>query len=243
VYQHDRNDAPALAGLDVLRTLIRGEQLSPAFALAVANGPLHAPATPTRTTRPTGHQRHDNPPTDTIKSLVERAQNGDSEAFGRIYDHYANTIYSYVYNRTGSRTTAEDLTSETFLRALRRIDTFSWQGRDLAAWLVTIARNLITDHYTSSRVRLEVVTDDPPTCNLVERSPEDSVLESLSNAALLAAVRRLNPQQQECVTLRFLQSMSITETARIMGKSEGAIKTLQSRAIRALARLLPGDAR
>ncbi len=79
--------------------------------------------------------------------------------------------------------------------------------------------------------------------NEVERSPEDSVLESLSNAALLDAVRRLNPQQQECVTLRFLQGLSVAETARVMGKNEGAIKTLQYRAVRTLARLLPDDAR
>ena len=79
--------------------------------------------------------------------------------------------------------------------------------------------------------------------NEMERSPEDSVLESLSNSALLDAVRRLKPQQQECVTLRFLQGMSVAETARVMGKNEGAIKTLQYRAVRTLARLLPDDAR
>ncbi|MFE0739276.1 RNA polymerase sigma factor [Streptomyces sp. NPDC058855] len=97
--------------------------------------------------------------------------------------------------------------------------------------------------FKSSRFRLEVTTGEMLDANEVERSPEDSVLESLSNAALLEAVRRLNPQQQECVTLRFLQGLSVAETARVMGKNEGAIKTLQYRAVRTLARLLPDDAR
>jgi len=186
-----------------------------------------------------GYDTEHNP----VVDLVERAQNGESEAFGRLYDHYADTVYRYIYYRVGSRATAEDLTSETFLRALRRIGTFTWQGRDFGAWLVTIARNLVADHFKSSRFRLEVTTGEMLDSNECERSPEESVLESLSNAALLDAVRRLNPQQQECVTLRFLQGLSVAETARIMGKNEGAIKTLQYRAVRTLARLLPPDAR
>ncbi|HEY5836224.1 ECF subfamily RNA polymerase sigma factor, BldN family [Streptomyces sp.] len=178
-----------------------------------------------------------------MMDLVERAQEGETEAFGRLYDHYSDTVYRYIYYRVGSKATAEDLTSETFLRALRRIGTFTWQGRDFGAWLVTIARNLVADHFKSSRFRLEVTTGEMLDANEVERSPEDSVLESLSNEALLAAVHKLNPQQQECVTLRFLQGLSVAETARVMGKNEGAIKTLQYRAVRTLARLLPDDAR
>ena len=178
-----------------------------------------------------------------MMDLVERAQAGEAEAFGRLYDQYSDTVYRYIYYRVGGKATAEDLTSETFLRALRRIGTFTWQGRDFGAWLVTIARNLVADHFKSSRFRLEVTTGEMLDANEVERSPEDSVLESLSNAALLDAVRKLNPQQQECVTLRFLQGLSVAETARVMGKNEGAIKTLQYRAVRTLARLLPDDAR
>nr|WP_241266225.1 ECF subfamily RNA polymerase sigma factor, BldN family [Streptomyces boncukensis] len=178
-----------------------------------------------------------------MMDLVERAQGGEAEAFGQLYDQYSDTVYRYIYYRVGGRATAEDLTSETFLRALRRIGTFTWQGRDFGAWLVTIARNLVADHFKSSRFRLEVTTGEMLDANEVERSPEESVLESLSNAALLEAVRKLNPQQQECVTLRFLQGLSVAETARIMGKNEGAIKTLQYRAVRTLARLLPDDAR
>ncbi|SNT56295.1 RNA polymerase sigma-70 factor, ECF subfamily [Actinacidiphila glaucinigra] len=86
--------------------------------------------------------------------LVERAQAGEREAFAALYDHYGDTVYRKVYYRVGGKATAEDLTSETFLCALRRIGTFTWQGRDFGAWLVTIARNLVSDHFTSSRFRL-----------------------------------------------------------------------------------------
>jgi RNA polymerase sigma-70 factor (ECF subfamily) len=175
--------------------------------------------------------------------LVERAQAGEAEAFGKLYDQYSDTVYRYIYYRVGGKATAEDLTSETFLRALRRIGTFTWQGRDFGAWLVTIARNLVADHFKSSRFRLEVTTGEMLDSNEVERSPEDSVLESLSNTALLDAVRRLNRQQQECVTLRFLQGLSVAETARVMGKNEGTIKTLQYRAVRTLGLIMHDEKR
>jgi RNA polymerase sigma-70 factor (ECF subfamily) len=179
-------------------------------------------------------------------ALVELAQQGDGEAFGQLYDAYSDTVYRYIYSRVSNRPLAEDLTSETFLRALRRISTFTWQGRDFGAWLVTIARNLVADHFKSSRFRLEVtIADMVATEGAAEsaESPEGVVLRSLTNAALLAAVKRLNPQQQECLVLRFLQGLSVAETAKIMGKNEGAIKTLQYRAVRTLAQLLPEGTR
>jgi len=176
-------------------------------------------------------------------ALVERAQEGDGDAFGRLYDAYVDTVYRYIYYRVSSKALAEDLTQETFLRALRRISTFTWQGRDFGAWLVTIARNLVADHFKSSRHRLEVPTGEMLDSDQHEPSPEESVLAYLSNRALLDAVKQLNAQQQECVTLRFLHGLSVAETAQIMGKNDGAIKTLQYRAIRTLARLLPAELR
>ena len=173
--------------------------------------------------------------------LVRQAQEGSADAFGELYRIYCDTVFRYIYYRVSTRALAEDLTSETFVRALRRITTFSWQGRDFGAWLVTIARNLVADHFKSSRHRMEVSTGEMLDSNEVEASPEESVLEHLSNEALLDAVHRLNDQQRECVTLRFLQGLSVAETADIMGKNEGAIKTLQYRAVRTLARLLPAE--
>ncbi|MDX3078239.1 ECF subfamily RNA polymerase sigma factor, BldN family [Streptomyces sp. NPDC088354] len=266
MYPHTGVDA---SGLATLRALVAEHLLRvvpayavpvPALAAAVPAGPALATyaladgrAAVGRRTRSTPQTARSSgastrrPASDTdsgrMMDLVERAQAGETEAFGRLYDHYSDTVYRYIYYRVGGKATAEDLTSETFLRALRRIGTFTWQGRDFGAWLVTIARNLVADHFKSSRFRLEVTTGEMLDANEVEPSPEDCVLESLSNESLLRAVRKLNPQQQECVTLRFLQGLSVAETARIMGKNEGAIKTLQYRAVRTLARLLPDDAR
>nr|WP_202454281.1 ECF subfamily RNA polymerase sigma factor, BldN family [Streptomyces sp. SID4913] len=238
---------------DRLRGFVPTAYAAPAFATPAPAGPCYALAERSAAVGRRGNRgatstttvRRPTADSDSARmmELVERAQAGEADAFGRLYDQYSDTVYRYIYYRVGSKATAEDLTSETFLRALRRISTFTWQGRDFGAWLVTIARNLVADHFKSSRFRLEVTTGEMLDANEVERSPEDSVLESLSNAALLDAVRRLNPQQQECVTLRFLQGLSVAETARVMGKNEGAIKTLQYRAVRTLARLLPDDAR
>ncbi|WP_299537962.1 ECF subfamily RNA polymerase sigma factor, BldN family [uncultured Streptomyces sp.] len=258
MYPHVGVDASGLATLrasvvDRLRGLVPTAYAVPALAAPAPVGPCYALAERSaavgrrgnRGTAATSTVRRPTADSDSARmmDLVERAQAGEADAFGRLYDQYSDTVYRYIYYRVGGKATAEDLTSETFLRALRRISTFTWQGRDFGAWLVTIARNLVADHFKSSRFRLEVTTGEMLDANEVERSPEDSVLESLSNAALLQAVRRLNPQQQECVTLRFLQGLSVAETARVMGKNEGAIKTLQYRAVRTLARLLPDDAR
>ena len=178
-----------------------------------------------------------------VRVLVERVQAGEAEAFGLIYDRYIDVIFRFIYFRVGNRQLAEDLTSETFLRALTRIGSFTWQGRDLGAWLVTIARNLVADHFKSGRYRLEVTTDDVLDTDREDRGPEGSpeaaVVAYTTNVALLGAVKRLNPEQQECIVLRFLQGFSVAETAQAMGKNEGAIKALQYRAVRALARLLP----
>jgi RNA polymerase sigma-70 factor (ECF subfamily) len=175
--------------------------------------------------------------------IVSRAQSGDSEAFGELYDRYVDVVYRYIYYRVSNATLAEDLTSETFLRALRRISSYTWQGRDFGAWLVTIARNLIADHFKSGRYRMEVATSDlvEAGADRSQDGPENEVLTSITNEALLEAVKRLNPEQQECVSLRFLQGMSVAETAAIMGKNEGAIKALQYRAVKSLSRLLPED--
>ncbi|MFI0352408.1 sigma-70 family RNA polymerase sigma factor [Actinomadura sp. 9N407] len=176
-----------------------------------------------------------------MKDLVLRARDGDAEAFGLLYDHYVDLVYRYVYYRVGAHPLAEDLTSETFLRALRRMSTFSWQGKDFGAWLVTIARNLITDHFKSGRYRLEICTAELLEPGRTQEGPEQAVLTAMTNRTLLEAVRLLGSDQQECVVLRFLHGLSVAETALIMGRKTGAIKALQYRAVRSLARMLPDD--
>lgn len=171
--------------------------------------------------------------------LVRAAQAGDTDAFGLLYDRYVDVVYRYVLFRVGDRTLAEDVTSETFLRALRSIGSISYQGRDVGAWFVTIARNIVFDHVKSSRYRLEVTTAEPDDNREVASGPEQEVLTDAANAELLRCVGQLGDDQRECITLRFIQGLSVAETAAKMGRNEGAIKALQHRAVRRLAQLLP----
>ncbi|MFT7836281.1 sigma-70 family RNA polymerase sigma factor [Saccharothrix sp. BKS2] len=178
-------------------------------------------------------------PADEPWDLVRAAQGGDTDAFGALYDRYVDVVYRYVLFRVGDRTLAEDVTSETFLRALRSIRSISYQGRDVGAWFVTIARNIVFDHVKSSRYRLEVTTAELTDNREVTDGPEQEVLTGAANAELLRCVAQLGNDQRECITLRFIQGLSVAETAARMGRNEGAIKALQHRAVRRLAQLLP----
>lgn len=171
--------------------------------------------------------------------LVELARGGDADAFGLLYDHYQPSIYRFLYYRTRSVVIAEDLTSETFFRALRNMSSFRWQGKDFGAWLMTIARNLATDHFKAGRTRLEMTTEDMGQHDDATDGPETAVLATLTNEILLEALTELPNEQKDCLVMRFLQGMSIAETAQVLGRSEGAIKQLQLRGVRNLAKLMP----
>ena len=175
--------------------------------------------------------------------LVRAAQDGDRAAFALLYDKYVDVVFRYVLFRVGDRELAEDVTSETFLRALRRIASVTYQGRDVGAWFVTIARNLVLDHVKSSRFRLEVTTAEVDDSGRVEAGPEQQVLAGATRSALLECVSQLGDDQRECIVLRFLQGLSVAETAVVMSRNEGAVKALQHRAVRRLAQLLPPDLR
>jgi RNA polymerase sigma-70 factor (ECF subfamily) len=237
-------------GLDALWQLV----LQVARTPALATGPVPASfdlllsqvhATAARPSR--GRQSPPGPDPDTDEAstvdLVRRAQTGDSDAFGQLYDRYVTGVYRFCYYRTSSTQLAEDLTSETFLRALRAIGSFRWQGRDFGAWLTTIARNLVTDHYKSGRARLETVSDQLPESTEVAPGPEDLTQIRLTHEVLAKALHRLPDEQRDCVVMRFLQGLSIAETAEALERSGGAVKQLQLRAVRNLAKWLPEDLR
>ena len=177
---------------------------------------------------------------DRLIALVELARNGDAEAFGMLFDHYHGSVYRFLFHRTRSTTLAEDLTSETFFRALRSMSSFRWQGKDFGAWLMTIARNLCHRPLQGR--------PDPPRADhrghgsprrRTTEGPEDAVLASLTNEVLLEALTELPAEQRDCLVMRFLQGMSIAETAAVLGRSDGAVKQLQLRGVRNLAKLMP----
>jgi RNA polymerase sigma-70 factor (ECF subfamily) len=170
--------------------------------------------------------------------LIRLAQAGDGAAFGQLYDRYLPSIYRYTYSRTSSRSAAEDLTSETFLRAFRAIARRPRAQLNFAAWLVTIARNVVIDHHRSGWSRLAIVTDevDPQIDDTI--GPEQAALASVGEAALRTAITRLPEDQRECLLLRFFAGLSINETAAAMDRTDGAIKQLQFRATQRLRRIL-----
>lgn len=220
--------APA-AGPTPLFWLLRDEVLGPAGGPLLDRGP--GAGRPASSADDQAERRR-------IIALVDLARGGDKDAFGELYDHYQPVVFRFLYYRVGSRTLAEDLTSDTFFRALRSMESFRWQGKDFGAWLVTIARNLATDHFKAGRTRLEQPTDDTRTLDRSEDGLEGEVLASLDNARLLEALAGLPTEQRDCLTLRFLEGLSIAETAEILDRSDGAVKQLQLRAVRNLGKRL-----
>lgn len=177
------------------------------------------------------------------RDLVRRARDGDGDAFACLYDAHVDQIYGFIYRRVGDRQLAEDLTSDVFLRAYRSISRFTWQGVGIGAWFTTIARNRVTDHFKSARARLE-----RPTETFAEEADEDPPDDPVRLAlhgdmaeALGAAIEELSADHREIIELRFVQGLSVSESALAMDRTEGAIKALQYRALRALARIVKGS--
>lgn len=170
--------------------------------------------------------------------LVVRVQAGDREAFGLIYERYHPKVLRYVSRRVSPHQLAEDLAADVFVRALRGIGALAWQGRDVGAWLMTIARNLVIDHFKSAPARMEWATGDVDEGDRPDNdpavSPEAAALASLESADLIERIGYLGPDQRQCIALRFLEQMSVAETAQAMGRNEGAVRALQWRALQAL---------
>ena len=171
-----------------------------------------------------------------LRSLVAQAKDGDQHAYAQIYDRYVDQTFGFIYRRVGHRQTAEDLTGDVFFRAFRRLDTFEWQGVDLGAWIITIARNRVYDHFKSARFRLERSTDQTP--DTPETGIDDPERVSMARdmaRSLGQALEKLKDDHREVIELRFIHNMSVAETAEVMDRSVGATKALQYRALRALA--------
>jgi RNA polymerase sigma-70 factor (ECF subfamily) len=177
-----------------------------------------------------------------VVRLVERAQTGDAEAFAQLYDRYVDQAFGYILRRVGHRQTAEDLTGDVFLRAYRRLSSFQWQGVDLGAWIMTIARNRVHDHFKSARFRLERSTDvmADTASDSAPDDPERVAVGREMARALGQALERLKDDHREVIELRFVHNLSVAETAEVMGRSVGACKALQYRALRALEEQVKG---
>lgn len=175
------------------------------------------------------------------RELVCAAQRGDAEAFGLLYQRYRHRVLGYLVVLLRDHAAAEDLTSETFLRALSALSSYRDTGRDVSAWLMTIARNIASDTRSSARHRRELLTDVLPERATGHRGPEDQVIAKAEFDRVRRTVEMLTADQRRCIELRFLDQLSTLEAARRLNRNPGAVRTLQSRALRRLACLCAAE--
>jgi len=170
------------------------------------------------------------------ESLVRRAQQRDQQAFAQLYEQHFDKIYRYVALRIGDRAEAEDITQQVFLKALQSISSFRWKGIPFSAWLFRIAHNQVIDYLRKKTKQATVPIDE----SAVSFSSDPQILaeQRLNIEQLLSAAKRLTEAQREVISLRFAGELSIAEVAKIMGKSQGAVKALQHSAIVALRKVL-----
>ena len=168
-----------------------------------------------------------------VRRLVERAQQGDRDALEELYLLHFDRIYSYLHMSVGNRHDAEDLTTQTFLKMLESIGRFRFQAAPFSAWLFRIAHNLAMDHFRASR-RWQPEEDVPEPMGSEEASAEDQAMDAIGRESMLDLIDRLSVEQQQVLTLKFVFNFSNAEVATILGKTEGAIKSLQHRALASL---------
>ncbi len=170
------------------------------------------------------------------QSLVQRAQQHDEEAFAQLYEKYFDKIYRYVALKTGNRVEAEDMTQIVFVNALRSISSYKWRGLPFSAWLFRIAHNQVVDYLRKKTRQSTLSLNESVTAS--GDNPQQITEHKMNIEQLVMATRELTPAQQEVVALRFAGELPIAQVARVIGKSEGAVKALQHSAIMALRKIL-----
>jgi RNA polymerase sigma-70 factor, ECF subfamily len=178
--------------------------------------------------------------TDDLRRLVELAQDGDRDALEALYLIHFDRIYSYLHMSVGNRHDAEDLTTQTFLKMLEAISRFRWRSAPFSAWLFRIAHNLAMDHFRATR-RWQPEEEVPEPEGAEEASAEDQALSSIGRRSMLELIENLSLDQQQVLMLKFVFNFSNREAATILAKSEGAVKSLQHRALASLQKQITQD--
>jgi RNA polymerase sigma-70 factor, ECF subfamily len=171
--------------------------------------------------------------TENIRKLVDQAQQGDRAALEELYLIHFDRIYSYLHMSVGSKHDAEDLTTQTFMKMLESIGRFRWQSAPFSAWLFRIAHNLAMDHFRARR-RWQPEADVPEPPGEAEPSAELEAMQSIGRQSMLELIDKLSPEQQQVLTLKFVFNFPNADVAKILDKTEGAIKSLQHRALASL---------
>jgi RNA polymerase sigma-70 factor (ECF subfamily) len=171
--------------------------------------------------------------------LIQLAQRGDAGACAALYNQHYDAVFRYCYYRLSDVPLAEDLTSEVFVRMVEKLDTFRPRGRPLLAWLYTIARNLVTDVYRNKGQATHLPLEEALAMSIDgDRVLSQRVDRRLSADCLAAALEHLTGEQRQVILFKFIEDLDNAQVARLLSKSEGAIKSLQHRALQALRRAL-----
>ena len=176
-------------------------------------------------------------PTADENALVERAKT-DPVAFGILYECYVNKIYNYIYYRVGNQHDAEDLTARTFHRALDHIERYIDQGAPFSAWLYRIAHNLVANWHRDQSRRKFVSLEEIQLSAQRRDGPDQVTEQKEEKDELIAVIQRLPPTRQQLLVLKFVEGMSNAEIGKVMGRSEGAIKSLYHRTLLSLREML-----
>lgn len=169
-------------------------------------------------------------------NLINRAKRGDRQAVGDLYERHFDSIYNYVYYRVDNPATAEDLSTEVFIRMLENLDGFTPGEGPFLAWLYTIARNLVIDHYRKHGENPLPIKDKILEGNA--KSPAKVIEKSQSQRCYTRALYHLTEDQRRVIIHKFIDELSTAETAHLMGKTEGAVRSLQHRALKSLEEAL-----
>lgn len=168
------------------------------------------------------------------KDILKLASQGSKEAFGLLYENYADRIFNYVYYRTGNVHDAEDLTARVFQRAMKHITNYQDRGVPFSAWLYRIAHNLVANWHRDRSRKQEISITDTMIIPAKLEHPETTLLRTEEQDALLNLIRDLPPDRQQLLILKFVEHYSNAEIGEIMGRSEGAVKSLYHRTLLAL---------
>jgi RNA polymerase sigma-70 factor (ECF subfamily) len=172
------------------------------------------------------------------EQVVQRAINGDREAFTRLYDMHFDRIYRYVYVKVRDQAEAEDLTQDVFIKAYEAIKSYKWRDLPFTAWLFRIAHNRIIDHVRKTSKEKKASLDEAGA--IAVGDPVAMTEQNFEIYQLKAALEKLPDAQKEVASLRFISELSIAEVAATLGKSEGTVKALQFSAVASLRKLLYG---
>ena len=168
------------------------------------------------------------------KEVLARASQGEREAFGVLYEQYVERIFNYVYYRTGNVHDAEDLTARVFYRALNHIQNYTDRGVPFSAWLYRIAHNLVANWHRDRGRRPEISLDEGYTAIPHSEHPEVTLLQLEEQNDLLRIIQDLPPERQQLIILKFVEHLSNAEIGQIMGRTEGAVKSLYHRTLLSL---------